>query len=186
MIKFRIGKLGQHYGFGSVGYVPSFVRLSNVTATTIIFKLDLTAPTSTSIQLMEKKQHDISLEEYFRMPVRSDYFTRSQVHRSSQRLGSIDCPQDLSFLDGPWYYESKKERLGRVDLVSGKEWKKSCESNDTLEYESEDTVVYEREGDVEIEQPSEHPARTYAVCADSPQYQEVLANLLIRYISYIS
>jgi hypothetical protein len=109
----------------------------------------------------------IFLEKSFAMPVRSDYLLRSQVHRSPQRLGSIGHPQDLSFLDGPWYYATD-ESSHRRDSVS-REWKKSYESDDTLEQESENTLVAGEEVEEEELRPesSIHPAREYSVCSPS-------------------
>jgi hypothetical protein len=118
--------------------------------------------------LMRQKQQEISLEEYFSMPVRSDYYTRSQVHTSPQRLGSIDHPQDLSFLDRPWHYydgEREGEEL-RQDSVLGageQAWQRNYESDDTLKYGSEDTLVHEGGGRVDIEQFKDL-VRKYSVC----------------------
>jgi hypothetical protein len=112
------------------------------------------------------------LEKIFAMPVRSDYLLRSQVHSSPQRLGSIGHPQDLSFLDGPWYYETDEERASRRESASGV-WEKSYESDDTLENSSEVTVVAgdEEEGEEHKPEPSVHPARKYSVCRLLSRYK---------------
>jgi hypothetical protein len=115
---------------------------------------------------MKQIQPEISLEEYSSMPVRSDYFTRSQVHHSPQRLGSLDHPQDISFLDGLWYYDAEREGEElREDSVlgAGETWMKDYESDDTLKYESDDTLIYEGEGDVGT-QMLENPVKKYSVC----------------------
>jgi hypothetical protein len=114
---------------------------------------------------MSQIQPEISVEEYFSMPVRSDYFTRSQVHRSPQRLGSLEHPQNLFFLDEPWYYDAERESEElREDSVlgTGEPWQKDYESDDTLKYESEDTLIYEEERDVGT-QPLENPVKKYSV-----------------------
>ena len=98
------------------------------------------------------------------MPVRSDYLLRSQVHRSPQRLGSIDHPQDLSFLDRPWYYDEEKDNTQGGRNTEIEEWKRSYESDDTLEYDSEDTLLEGGEGkEKDPLEPFVNPAKNYSV-----------------------
>jgi hypothetical protein len=110
------------------------------------------------------QQQEISKDEHFRtMPVRSDYLLRSQVYRSPQRLGSIGHPQDLSFLDRPWYYEEADNTWGGRNAEIEK-WERSYESDDTLDYESENTLV--GGGEVEEKDSLElfvNPAKKYSV-----------------------